>query len=177
MGTFSLICHPQTPAFGVRSVGVEWRAAGEGLVLAYRVGGAGRLVLPAPTAPERRDELWKTTCFELFLGQTGAAYQEFNFSPSSRWATYGFADYRAGGHDVAITVAPQISVRRDGDEAICEVRLPRAILTGADCAGLTAVIEEEGGHKSYWALAHGEGRPDFHKRSCFTLQLAAAEAP
>lgn len=72
---------------------------------------------------------------------------------------------------------PVIAVHREGDEAICEVRLPRAILEGAVCAGLTAVIEEAGGHKSYWALAHASGQPDFHKRSCFTLQLAAAEAP
>ena len=27
---------------------------------------------------------------------------------------------------------------------------------------ITAVIEEKGGRKSYWALAHPPGRPDFH---------------
>lgn len=162
---------------GVKSVRVEWEASGDGLVLRYRVDGAGGLVLPGPAAPERKDGLWKTTCFELFLGQAGTTYREFNFSPSSRWAAYGFADYRGEGHDADMGVAPVIAVHREGDEAICEVRLPRAILEGAVCAGLTAVIEEAGGHKSYWALAHGPGQPDFHKRSCFTLQLAAAEAP
>lgn len=177
MGTFSLICHPQTPAKGVKSVCVKWEARGEGLALTYRVGGAGGLVLPALAPTGRKDELWKTTCFELFLGQAGTTYREFNFSPSSRWAAYGFADYREGGRDADMPVAPVIAARREGDEAICEVHLPRAILDGAICAGLTAVIEEAGGHKSYWALAHGEGQPDFHKRSCFTLQLAAAEAP
>ncbi|WDF71616.1 DOMON-like domain-containing protein [Novosphingobium sp. KACC 22771] len=177
MGTFSLICHPQTPPLGVKSVDVDWDARGDGLVLRYRVVGAGGLVLPAHETPGRHDDLWKATCFELFLGRAGATYQEFNFSPSSRWATYGFADYREGGHDAEMPVAPAIAMTRAGDAAICEVRLTRAILTGADCAGLTAVIEETGGHKSYWALAHGAGRPDFHKRSCFTLQLAAAEAP
>lgn len=177
MGTFSLICHPQTPALEVKSLRVEWEARGDALVLRYRVGGAGGLVLPAPAAPERKDDLWQATCFELFLGRAGTTYQEFNFSPSSRWATYAFADYRADGDDADMPIAPVIAMARAGDEAICEVRLPRAILDGAVCAGLTAVIEEAGGHKSYWALAHGEGRPDFHKRSCFTLQLAAAEAP
>lgn len=177
MGTFSLICHPQTPAVGVKSLRVEWEARGDALVLRYCVGGARGLVLPAAAAPERHDDLWKTSCFELFLGQAGTSYQEFNFSPSSRWATYGFADYREGGRNAEMPIAPVIAVMRAGDEAVCEVRLPRTILEGAVCAGLTAVIEEAGGHKSYWALAHGEGRPDFHKRSCFTLQLAAAEAP
>ena len=182
MGTFSLICHPQTPAMGVKSVSVAWEARGDALMLRYRVDGAGGLVLPAPAAPERHDDLWKTTCFEMFLGQAGTTYREFNFSPSSRWATYAFADYREGGRDAEMTIAPAIVIRREGDAAICEVRLSRAILDGAVCAGLTAVIEEmgvdgKGGHKSYWALAHGPGRPDFHKRSCLTLQLAAAEAP
>lgn len=177
MGTFSLICHPQTPSLRVKSVAVDWRAQGEELILRYRVTGAGGLILPQPAAPERKDELWKTTCFELFLGQEGTAYQEFNFSPSSRWATYAFADYRAGGQDADMPMAPVIAIRHEGDAVLCEVCLPRAILAGALCAGVAAVIEEAGGHKSYWALAHGEGRPDFHKRSCFTLQLAAAEAP
>ena len=36
---------------------------------------------------------------------------------------------------------------------------------------LTAVIEEEGGHKSYWALAHPPGAPDFHNPSCFLGRL------
>lgn len=177
MGTFSLICHPQTPAVGVKSVSVDWEARGDALTLTYRVGGAGGLVLPTPAHAERHDDLWKATCFELFLGQAGTSYQEFNFSPSSRWATYGFAGYREGGRNADMPIAPAIAMTRAGDEAVCEVRLPRAILDGAVCAGLTAVVEEAGGHKSYWALAHGEGRPDFHKRSCFTLQLAAAEAP
>lgn len=177
MGTFSLICHPQTPVVGVKSVSVDWEARGEWLVLTYRVGGAGGLVLPAPAAPDRHDDLWKATCFELFVGLVDSTYREFNFSPSSRWAAYGFADYREGGHDADMPIAPMIAMTRTSDVAVCEVRLARAILDGADCAGLTAVIEETGGYKSYWALAHGPGRPDFHKRSCFTLQLAAAEAP
>ncbi len=38
---------------------------------------------------------------------------------------------------------------------------------------LTAVIEETDGTKSYWALAHPSGKPDFHHRDCFALQLEA----
>ena len=43
--------------------------------------------------------------------------------------------------------------------------------------GLSAVIEEEGGRKSYWALAHPPGPPDFHHPDCFTLELAAPKRP
>ena len=37
--------------------------------------------------------------------------------------------------------------------------------------GLSAVIEEHGGAKSYWALAHPPGAPDFHHPDCFAAQL------
>jgi hypothetical protein len=40
--------------------------------------------------------------------------------------------------------------------------------------GLSAVIEETSGRKSYWALAHPLGHPDFHHADCFALQIPAA---
>lgn len=41
--------------------------------------------------------------------------------------------------------------------------------------GLSAVIEETDGTKSYWALRHPPGKPDFHHPDCFALELAAPE--
>jgi hypothetical protein len=41
--------------------------------------------------------------------------------------------------------------------------------------GVAAVIEEADGAKSYWALAHPPGKPDFHHRDCFQLELPAAK--
>jgi len=38
------------------------------------------------------------------------------------------------------------------------------------------VIEEKDGAKSYWALAHPPGAPDFHHRDCFAIELAPAVA-
>ena len=40
--------------------------------------------------------------------------------------------------------------------------------------GLSAVIEEQGGVKSYWALVHPHDRPDFHAPACFAATLPAA---
>jgi len=37
--------------------------------------------------------------------------------------------------------------------------------------GISAVIEELNGTKSYWALAHSPGKPDFHHPACFAGQL------
>jgi len=38
--------------------------------------------------------------------------------------------------------------------------------------GLSAVLEETDGTKSYWALAHCGEKPDFHDAGCFTAKLA-----
>jgi len=38
--------------------------------------------------------------------------------------------------------------------------------------GLSAVIEEKSGRRSYWALAHPSGKADFHNSDCFTLELS-----
>ena len=39
--------------------------------------------------------------------------------------------------------------------------------------GLSAVLEEKDGTKSYWALAHPRGdKPDFHAPDCFAAQPA-----
>jgi hypothetical protein len=42
---------------------------------------------------------------------------------------------------------------------------------------LSAVIETRDGAKSYWALAHPPGKPDFHHADCFIGQLAASKRP
>lgn len=43
--------------------------------------------------------------------------------------------------------------------------------------GMSAVIEEVDGTKSFWALAHPPGKPDFHHPDCFTLKVPAPSAP
>ena len=40
--------------------------------------------------------------------------------------------------------------------------------------GLSVVLEEKRGAKSYWALAHPPGKPDFHHSDCFALQIPPA---
>ena len=55
--------------------------------------------------------------------------------------------------------------------------VPReGILAGNTQIGLSAVLEEKDGTKSYWALRHPPGKPDFHHPDCFALELPAPEA-
>jgi len=167
-----LTCHPATPCAAVERIEAAVSLAADGaLALHYVVKGAiGALRLPAVAAPERTDGLWQHSCFEAFL-RGAEGYHEHNFSPSTQWAAYRFDGYRAGMRDAEIP-APAIEITLAVD--LFALRVAIDLPAGATRLGLAAVIEETSGRKSYWALAHPSGPPDFHHIDCFALDLAAA---
>jgi len=170
-----LIPHPDTPPRGIRSVAARWYQPGDGTVLLrWQVDGVESLVVPSFAGKGRADELWTTTCFELFLRDGAGGYREFNFSPSGRWAAWRFTGYRDGREDVEMPVAPEIACDSGAFLHVLTATVPLATLEGAQAAGLSAVIEEKDGTKSYWALAHATGKPDFHDSACFALPLPQA---
>lgn len=174
----SLVCHPDTPTNAVKAIVVSGtRAPGGFITVRYHVlGDIARLVVPEQADPARTDFLWKTTCFELFTRDAGdVAYREYNFSPSRRWAAYGFSDYRDGMRDIDIW-APRIEVTVELDALIADVTFVSPRL-GPQLISASTVIEEEGGQHSYWALRHPEGKPDFHHPFCFAYELPAADGP
>jgi hypothetical protein len=145
-----------------------------GLLLSYVVRGRiGGLRLPPVVAAARADELWRHTCFEAFVRpSTGSAYCEFNFSPSTQWAAYQFGSYRSGMRDATEIVAPRIEVRSTAESYTLQAALELDGLSPPWRLGLSAVLEETNGHKSYWALAHPPGKADFHHADCFALELS-----
>jgi hypothetical protein len=104
-----------------------------------------------------------------------ANYLEFNFSPSSRWAAYGFAGYRTGMTSLELATEPRIGLDVSENHFAIEVRLqiPAPWAGVPLVAGFSAIIEGADGTKTYWALAHPPGKPDFHHRDCFALALPA----
>ena len=129
------------------------------------------------TAPARSDELWQQTCFEAFVGTAaGAAYYEFNFAPSTQWAAYRFSGYRSGMRVATEISAPMIEVQSAPDRYTLQAALSLDALSGLprDVAwrlGLAAITEDTRGGKSYWALAHPPGKPDFHHFDGFAHEL------
>lgn len=162
--------HPDTPCVALSAIAVEVERDGPLLRLRYRaIGRIADVLVPAPAYPERADELWKHTCFEAFVRGGGEDYCEFNLSPSSRWAGYAFDGYRAGMRALQIGA---ISIETEADEDWYELAatVPPAE-SGRWRVALTAVIEETNGTKSYWALKHPPGKPDFHHADGFVLEL------
>lgn len=180
----ALKLHPDSRCDAVTAIEVEAaRPAAGRLCLRYRVtGDPGGLVLPAAAAPARAEGLWKQTCFEAFLrGAPGGAYTEVNLAPSRLWAAYAFEGYRAGMRPAEIA-APQVETGIEAESYELRADLTLDALPDLPAAapwqlGLSAVIEEAGGRRSYWALTHPPGKPDFHHSDCFALELAAAWRP
>ncbi|OYY67097.1 MAG: hypothetical protein B7Y49_00295 [Sphingomonas sp. 28-62-11] len=56
-----------------------------------------------------------------------------------------------------------------------EIDLTEHWKDGASHLALSAVIEETNGTKSYWALAHASGAPDFHHADAFAVELPKAD--
>lgn len=167
-----LLHSPQTvSAVTARILGVD----GPWLKLRWRVDGARSLVVPPFAGKGRADGLWQTTCFELFLMTDGGpGYCEFNLSPSERWAAYDFSGYREGLTERPVEREPQGAMRLGSSFAIFDAAIPLSALPAKECRmNLAAVIEEQGGVKSYWALAHPQDKADFHDPACFVATLPA----
>jgi len=176
----ALVRHPDTPATSIRSVHVEVTMTDpDDILLTFFVTPAASLALPEPKSPARANHLWQHTCFELFLKPEGrAGYIEFNLSPSRQWAAYMFDGYRAGMRDHILPVDPHIELERQGEAFVLEADVDLSATPSVKTSvGLSAVIGELDGTKSYWALNHPPGAPDFHHPDCFALELPAPDAP
>ena len=174
MQTHELKAHPAYPPLAV--TGVQARVIGhdaDWLRLRWRIEGSTRLVVPPFAGKGRANELWQATCFEMFLMPDGGeAYSEWNFSPSERWNAYDFSEYRDGMIERDSPREPSCTMRLGSSFAIFDASVPTAALpSGESAMGLTCILEEEGGIKSFWAIAHGKDQPDFHDPACFAARL------
>ena len=174
--------HPDSPAGPASALEVEVTPRPFNVLeLRYRLSGVTSEISFPPPARGRIDELWKHTCFELFIRQAGQdGYLEFNFSPSMQWAAYRFDGYRAG-----MRIADDfetLDLTAGGRPGIFELRVAldlRGVMDeGADWSlALAAVIEDKAHETSLWALDHPAGKPDFHHADSFALSLPAADRP
>ena len=176
---FNLIPHPTTPPTDPELkvwANIEHAASLAAVATTniwFGVGApADRFVIPQwVTNAARADELWKTTCFEAFLRALGEeAYREWNFAPSGEWAAYDFTSMRSGMKE-AEAADPYIRM----EDNFTWWALGASIAVPADTnweLGLSAVLDERDGTKSYWALAHPNAdKPDFHDPGCFVARL------
>jgi hypothetical protein len=176
----ALTRHPDSHCVAATRIDVEVSRQSAGrLMLTYLVAGnISELRLPPVTTSTWADELWQHTCFEAFVGTAaGAPYYEFNFAPSTEWAAYRFGSYRSGMRVATEIGAPRIDVQSAPGRLTLQASLnldglstlPRDV---GWRLGLAAITEDTRGGKSYWALAHPPGKPDFHHFDCFAHEFS-----
>ncbi len=177
-----LTCHPETYCQPVQEI--EARAGwtqDNALIFTYALkGDLTRLRIPPPRPPRKADRLWQHTCFEAFISVKGKPdYYELNFAPSGEWAAYSFQRYRVGTPLDDNELAPRMTVRNLADrldlDTVCRLDLPAIPPHACLQLALCAVIEDEKGRLSYWALKHPPGKPDFHHPDAFALGLEPSD--
>ncbi len=132
--------------------------------------------LPTPKrAPERKWDLWESTCFEFFIKKSGAKnYLEFNFSPEHDWNLFFLSDVRVNeGEENSFTGDRlEFKSQRAGSLYTLEVAVRLAglkVFSGLSPmeepleVGISTVIKKTSGELEYWALTHPEEEPDFHQ--------------
>jgi len=140
------------------------------------IGEIDGLIIPEISQlPSRKDELWNTTCCELFIAKSGdAGYWEYNLSPSHDWAIFKFSNYRTDKiNDLSIT-GLDINTIIDKDskfELNTLLPLPDKLIGQNLRIGISSVIQNKAGELYYYALRHPGAKPDFHDRNCFTIQI------
>jgi hypothetical protein len=177
----SLVVYPASHSNSVRTIHVRVRQDRPGaLSFEYVLRAEMPLIRIPPTrSPARADGLWKHTCFEAFIATANTPrYYELNFSPSREWAIYRFDAYRAGMSPLDVTLPPDVVVRRFDDRLELDATVTLPELNALQPArtlqlALSAVVEEDSGTLSYWALKHSTDKPDFHHSDGFVLELPA----
>lgn len=125
----------------------------------------------------RTHELWKTTCFELFLSVEGSdEYWELNLSPHGAWNLYHFDSYRNTVEPRQEDKVSKINFQKSDEvsQKKIEARIPiqgLGLLSKTLEVSITSVIEFKDKEKAYFALKHVTDKPDFHQRDSFICSL------
>ena len=174
----ALMLH-QTCSLGpIKATTASIKATTTGCEAEFRLDGdIGKIVLPPPGPSVRTDDLWKTTCFEVFWQPIGGTYyREFNLSPSGRWAAYDFDAFREGMRDApvdAIALSTSHSASDGSGELVLKASIASDLPAPAQVA-LNAIVEHSGGDLQFWALAFGPGKAEFHSEACRQLIVERA---
>lgn len=166
-----LMLHHTCDLGPVRAVTAKITPTANGCEAEFRLDGRiDAIVVPPHQMAQRRDNLWQTTCFEIFWQPIGGThYREFNLSPSSCWAAYDFDAFREGMRDAPVNAIALACSHSDG-ELVLKAAIAADLPDPAQVA-LNAIVEHHDGSKQFWALAFPPGKPEFHSEACRQIIL------
>lgn len=177
--TFSLIPFPDSDIPDIKISGRVERTSHLFTIRYSLTGIIETILFPAASShPARKDDLWKSTCFEFFIAlPNDPQYWEFNMSPSGDWNVYYMEAYRRVGFKAETRIQQlPFSVRCQPSEVKVEAALDLSSIISRENeiqVAITSVIQLKDEHETYWALAHPKLKADFHARETFILTLPA----
>ncbi|MFN8369755.1 MAG: hypothetical protein U0T83_03915 [Bacteriovoracaceae bacterium] len=144
------------------------------LDLKYSVlGNIQNLQLEAPVLqPQRTEELWKKSCFEIFLNNNlEHDYVEFNFSSSKNWNSYIFDNYRVKNSYLQLPSFPKINTYTNDQTFTMNVSVEFNYKNFNKVNQLfispTVILQHNNNAQSFWAIKHTKNHPDFHVKDSF----------
>lgn len=165
--------HPDSQVKAVKRICVGYDLRTEDWHLAFEVyGDIAQLELPPVHSVKLGQDLWQSSCFEMFIACTTHSYRELNFAPDGRCAAADFAGYRRAPTWLRDPVLAHAESWQDAQRYRIDLSLAGTARPDmANHVGLCAIICDKSGAKSWWALQHEAGEPDFHHVSSFLIPL------
>ncbi len=127
-----------------------------------------------PCIQARADELWKKTCFELFIAQNNnSSYYELNISPSSNWNFYSFLDYKTNMKEEKNVSKPFIhsSKIRDKYRLSFEFDFYEEFTEKELIFNLAVILLDTKGVRHFYSIHRREEKVDFHDREYWSLGM------
>ena len=139
--------------------------------LHFKISGAvKKYQIPLKENLKRANNLWKATCFELFLANSKTqSYYEINISPTLHWNIYRLETYRAEPKELISSSKPIIEIKEDEKsyEIDFELECKELDLVEFDQYNLAVILLNKQNEREFWAVNPVGERPDFHDRGGF----------
>ena len=151
------------------SIGSSLELTEQKAILSFVVKGAlEEYLFPSKSILKRANELWKSTCFELFLAnENEEAYYELNFSSSLAWNFYTLDAYRGEVKELGLLDMPKISVFEEKNEFKILIELPIENLENFELYNVACILLNREDERTFWTIKHLKPKPDFHDRASF----------
>jgi len=126
-----------------------------------------------PQKQSRKDELWKRTCFELFLANNDKPnYYELNMSPSSEWNFYHFSDYKQEMKEEKNISNPSIHCSKvpKGYLFSFEFELYTNVVEDNFILNLAVILLDRQGIRHFYSIHRRSENVDFHDKAYWNLK-------
>jgi hypothetical protein len=133
------------------------------------IGKLDKYIFPKKLKLKRADELWKATCFELFLANDDEVYYELNFSPSLEWNFYVLDTYRTEPKELEFKEEPHIGFSHKNNEfnIVFELEANAINFKNFKYYNLATILLSKERRRTFWSVKHLNTQPDFHAKNSF----------